>query len=45
MVVSLVMLLIPHQIDYNIYKYKLENSVAKAKGMLSVLDVALMPTK
>lgn len=41
--ISLVALGIPYQLTYNIYKYRLENEVAKAKGMIALIDVDFIP--
>ena len=33
----------PYQVTYNIYKYKLNNAIAKAKDVLAMLDINLVP--
>lgn len=43
--VSLVMLGIPYQISYNIYKYRLDNAVARSKDIIAQLDINLIPDK
>lgn len=40
---SLVALGIPYQIQYNIYKYRLELEVAKSKGVISMFDINMVP--
>lgn len=41
--ISIVALGVPYQLTYNIYKYRLENEIAKAKGMIAQIDLALIP--
>jgi hypothetical protein len=41
--ISLVMLGMAYQQQYNIYKFRLENMIAKAKGTLAQLDVDMIP--
>jgi len=41
--ISLVMLGIPYQISYNIYKYRLDNAIARSKDVIAQLDVNLIP--
>jgi len=41
--ISLVMLGMAYQMSYNIYKFRLENAVAKAKGVLAQLDIDMIP--
>lgn len=41
--ISLVSLGVSYQLTYNIYKYRLENEVAKAKGMIAQIDLSLVP--
>lgn len=40
---SLVMLGIPYQISYNIYKYRLDNAIARSKDIIAQLDINLIP--
>ena len=42
--ISLVMLMIPYQLNYNIYKYRLENAIAKSKDLVAVFDINAIPT-
>lgn len=35
----------PYQVTYNIYKYKLNNAIAKAKDVLAMLDINLIPNQ
>ena len=41
--ISLVSLGIPYQLSYNIYKYRLENAIAKSKDILALLDISMIP--
>lgn len=41
--VSLVMLGIPYQISYNIYKYRLDNAIARSKDIIAQLDINMIP--
>jgi len=41
--ISLVMLGIPYQISYNIYKYRLDNAIARSKDIIAQLDINLIP--
>lgn len=41
--ISLVELGIPYQLSYNIYKYRLENAIAKSKDILAMMDINLIP--
>ena len=41
--VSLVQLGIPYQINYNIYKYRLELSIARSKDIIAQFDINLIP--
>jgi hypothetical protein len=43
--ISLVMLGVPFQINYNIYKYRLETSIARSKDIIAQLDINLIPKK
>lgn len=43
--ISLVMLMIPFQLQYNIFKYRLENSIAKSKDIIGVFDINMLPAK
>jgi hypothetical protein len=43
--ISLVMLGIPFQLNYNIYKYRLETSIARSKDIIAQLDINLIPKK
>lgn len=40
---SVIQLGIPYQLIYNVYKYRLEMEVAKAKGMIAQLDLDYIP--
>lgn len=40
---SLIMMLLPYQLVYNIYLYRLENKVAKAKDLIALLDINMIP--
>jgi len=39
------MLGIPFQLNYNIYKYRLETSIARSKDIIAQLDINLIPKK
>jgi len=41
--VSLMILGYPYQLMYNIFKYRLENAVAKSKDMIAQLDINMIP--
>ena len=41
--ISLVALGVPYQLTYNIYKYRMELAVAKAKGVIAQIDLSLIP--
>lgn len=41
--VSLMILGYPYQLMYNIFKYRLENEIAKSKGVIAQLDVNMIP--
>jgi hypothetical protein len=41
--ISLVELGIPYQLSYNIFKYRLENAIAKSKDILAMMDINLIP--
>jgi len=41
--ISLVELGIPFQLNYNIYKYRLETSIARSKDIIAQLDINLIP--
>ena len=41
--ISLVELGIPYQLSYNIFKYRLENAIAKSKDILALLDIEMIP--
>ena len=41
--VSFAMQLIPYQLTYNIYRYRLENLIAKSKDMIAMIDINLKP--
>ena len=43
--VSLVGLGIPYQINYNIYKYRLEIAIAKSKDIIAQFDINMIPKK
>ena len=43
--ISLVRLGIPYQLNYNIYKYRLELSIAKSKDMIAQFDINMIPKK
>ena len=43
--ISLVSLGIPYQLNYNIYKYRLELSVAKSKDIIAQFDINMIPKK
>lgn len=40
---SLVELGIAYQLSYNIFKYRLENAIAKSKDILALLDISMIP--
>lgn len=41
--ISLVLLGVPYQLKYNIYHFRLENAIAKAKDVISVFDLNMIP--
>lgn len=41
--ISLVMLGIPFQLTYNIFKFRLENAIGKSKDLLAVFDINMIP--
>lgn len=43
--VSLMMMLLAYQVNYNIYKYRLENMIAKSKGVVAVFDINMLPAR
>ena len=43
--ISLVSLGIPYQLNYNIYKYRLELSIAKSKDIIAQFDINMIPKK
>ena len=43
--ISLVSLGIPFQLNYNIYKYRLELSIAKSKDIIAQFDINMIPKK
>lgn len=43
--VSLVSLGIPYQLNYNIYKYRLELSIARSKDIIAQFDINMIPKK
>ena len=43
--ISLLMLGVPYQLSYNIYKYRLENAIAKSKDIIAMLDINMIPKK
>lgn len=43
--ISLVGLGIPYQINYNIYKYRLEVAIAKSKDIIAQFDINMIPKK
>ena len=43
--VSLVMLGVPYQLNYNTYKYRLELAIARSKDIIAQLDINLIPKK
>ena len=43
--ISLVKLGIPYQLNYNIYKYRLELSIAKSKDTIAQFDINMIPKK
>lgn len=42
---SIVKLGVPYQINYNIYKYRLEMAIAKSKDVIGLLDIDMIPKK
>jgi len=43
--ISLVMLGIPYQLNYNVFKYRMELSIARSKDVIAQLDINLIPKK
>lgn len=43
--VSLVQLGVPYQINYNIYKYRMEVAIAKSKDIIAQFDINMIPKK
>ena len=43
--ISLAMMGVPYQLSYNIYKYRLELAVAKAKDKVAQFDINMIPKK
>jgi len=43
--ISLVSIGVPYQINYNIYRYRLETSVAKSKDVIGQFDINMIPAK
>ena len=43
--VSIVQLGIPYQINYNIYKYRMEVAIAKSKDIIAQFDINMIPKK
>ena len=43
--ISLVKLGVPYQLNYNIYKYRLELSIAKSKDIIAQFDINMIPKK
>ena len=43
--ISLVKLGIPYQLNYNIYKYRLELAIAKSKDIIASFDINMIPKK
>jgi len=43
--ISLVSLGIPYQLNYNIYKYRLELAIAKSKDIIAQFDINMIPKK
>jgi len=43
--ISLVKLGIPYQLNYNIYKYRLELSIARSKDIIAQFDINMIPKK
>lgn len=41
--ISLVLLGVPYQLKYNIYHFRLENAIARARDVISVFDLNLIP--
>lgn len=41
--ISLVEIGIAYQLSYNVFKYRLENAIAKSKDILAMLDINLVP--
>ncbi len=43
--ISLLMLGIPYQLNYNIYKLRLETAIAKSKDIIAQLDINMIPAE
>ena len=43
--ISLVKLGIPYQLNYNIYKYRLELAIARSKDIIAQFDINMIPKK
>jgi len=43
--ISLVKLGLPYQVNYNIYKYRLEVAIAKSKDIIAQFDINMIPKK
>jgi len=43
--VSIVQLGVPYQINYNIYKYRMEVAIAKSKDIIAQFDINMIPKK
>ena len=43
--ISLVSLGIPYQLNYNVYKYRLELAIAKSKDIIAQFDINMIPKK
>lgn len=43
--ISLVMLGIPYQVNYNIFKYRLETAIARSKDIIAQFDINMIPKK
>ncbi len=41
--ISLMILGYPYQLMYNIFKYRLENEIAKSKGVIAQFDISMIP--
>jgi hypothetical protein len=43
--ISLVMLGVPYQVNYNIYQYRLETAIARSKDIVAQFDINMIPKK